>query len=184
MKKIILLAFVAIAMMACKSPEQKMAEACLREHLKCPSTLRVVAFTMEDREAKIDCDTIFHVARINGKKYSADEYYYNVKSVTIDSVRTVTRSYPSYKMCTIKYDAQNLMGAMVREEAHVVIENGAAIMFDSWFSRYYNNSEHTTWKESRTITDLSVDCRTKINSLRRDCWANQYDLQRYKWKYQ
>ena len=86
MKKIILLTFVAIAMMACKSPEQKMAEACLREHLKCPSTLRVVAFTMEDREAKLDCDTMFHVARINGKKYSADDYYYNVKSVTIDSL--------------------------------------------------------------------------------------------------
>ena len=182
MKKIFLFTVVAIAMMACKSPEQNMAEACLRENLKCPSTLKVVAFAMEHRESKVSCDTMFHVARVNGKKYSYDEYYYNVKSVTIDSVRTVTTSFPAYKMCIIQYDAQNQMGAMVREEAHVVIENGSAVMFDSWFSQYYNNKIYNSWKESRTITDLSVNCRTSINSLPRNSWASQYDLQKYTWK--
>lgn len=184
MKKILLFALVAIAVTSCKSPEQRMAEECLKQHLKCPSTLKVVEFSTNQREAEIDCDTMFHVVKVDGKRYSCDKYYYSVKSVGIDSIRTITRKYPAFTMCAITYDAQNLMGAMVREEASVVIEGGKAIIWKEWFNTYYYNTEEESYKESRTITDLSARCRERLSYGPRDCWHLQYDIQDYKFSFE
>ena len=179
---VFLLVLVTFATNSCKSREQILAEACLREHLKCPSTLKVVEFSIEERAAHIDCDTMFHVSRVNGKKFSPQTYYHTIKSVTIDSICTITRNYPAYTYCSVKYDAQNLMGAIVREKASVVIENGTAIMFDSWFQQYYYQTETNSWKESRTITDLNRDCCSNINAIYINYWLRQYDIQKLIWE--
>ena len=180
MKKILLFAIVALAVTACKSPDQQAAEACLKRHLKCPSTLKVVEFEVRRCDADTTRDTTYHVARINGKKYKKFEklcYLAEIKHVQIDSVCERVMIEPAHKSCRIVYDAQNKMGAMVRESTNIIISlNGETMLWRNWFERNYFNAKSTIWAESIKLGKPSgksydyIQCGDWIESKR---WSSE-----------
>ena len=139
MKKILLFTIFVISFAACTSYEQRIAVECLKPHLKCPSTMKVVDFSYRYVDADTVRDTTYHIMSINGSTKRWNKIYYpsDLKKVVTDSVRITTKIYPAHKHCTVKFDSQNLMGAMVRNTESVVICGNEAMTWNSWFERCY-----------------------------------------------
>lgn len=159
MKKLLLFAIIAFVATACKSPDQIAAEECLKRHLKCPSTLKVVEFEVINHDADTIRDTTYHISLINGKKYCRYEKLFNqsqVRNVHVDSVSERVTIYPAHKSCNISYDAQNKMGAMVRESATVIItRNGETMIWRNWIDRNFYNSTTSKWATSLKLGEPS-----------------------------
>ena len=160
MKKILLFAFAIFALIGCKSNEQRLAEECIKKHLKCPSTLKVVNFSSSYEQEKIDIDTVYHVCAVNER----------ARTVRIDSIKQIKRIYPAHYFCTMSFDAQNLMGANVRNSELVVIENGWAQLWEDWFGFHYRTSLDSVWE------DRSVKKAASIYSMYRGRWCSKNDF--------
>ena len=157
MKKIfVLCSLIAVILTSCTSEEEKIkkqnekaAIECVKWTLKCPSTMQVSHVDQVVEEAKIEKDTMFHIKKKHGKYTdygSGLKFWDKVTAVTIDSLKEYTRSYPAYTMCFVSYDAQNSYGAMVREHQSVaVLENGEAMLFEDFFSKYYDKANIKAW---------------------------------------
>ena len=147
MKKFLLFALAVISLVACKSNEQRLAEECLKRNMKCPSTLKVVDFSSYEAEENVTIDTLYLVGYVNER----------ARTVRVDSLKQVVRTYPAHTQCSITFDAQNLMGATVRENASVVILYGSmAEMWDNWWGRCYRLSEDSVWAERSTRKAKSI----------------------------
>ena len=140
MKKILLFAFVLVTLLGCKSYEQQRAEEFIRQHMKCPSSLKVVGFSSVYMDESISMDTAYHVTRINGR----------ARTVRIDSAKQTKRIYPAHYRCFITFDAQNPMGAMIRYSEQVVVRNGIGWWWDDWFSYHYEHATDSVWAEKGT----------------------------------
>ena len=122
MKKILLFALSVLAMTACKSNQRRMCEEYLCKNLSCPSTLKVREYTEQYVKNLVSVDTTYHVRKVYGKmRWSS---WKSISSVKVDSLRETTITYPSHWDCNITYDAQNLMGATVRESINLIIPTG------------------------------------------------------------
>ena len=140
MKKIFLFAFASITFFSCKPYEQQIAEECIKSHLKCPSSLKVVSFSSSYIDASQSIDTSYHVRSINE----------HARTVRIDSVRREVSTYPAHYYCMITFDAQNPMGAMIRYSETVVVEGGRGFLWNDWFDYRYRLSKDSIWVERTT----------------------------------
>ncbi len=153
MKKYLYLSLLCMTLfMACTSKEEKLKQQnekaaieCVKWTLKCPSTMEVSSVTQVATEAQVERDTLYHIKKKHGKytNYGSGlKFWDKVDAVTVDSIKEFIRSYPAYTMCFVSYDAQNSYGAMIRENQSVAIqENGEAMLFDDFFSKYYDKAE-------------------------------------------
>ena len=78
MKKILLFALAVLALTACKTNEQRVAEDYLKQHMKCPYTFKLVEYTQTDYPTEEKRDTLYRISRIKGKKIF-DGYQINDK---------------------------------------------------------------------------------------------------------
>lgn len=142
MKKILLLSIAIVALASCKSPEQEIVEDFIMPRVKCPATFKVVEFTARQDPEEVKYDTLYRIAKINGKK-TWDETYpsRDTRSVEIDSVCCLVITYPKHTLCVITFDAQNLMGATVRNSETVVLdEQLKPYSFSNWCAMCENNA--------------------------------------------
>ena len=161
MKRILLLVFAAITLIGCKSYEQQRAEECIKRHLKCPSSLKVISFYDIFRDEDIDVDTTYHISSISMR----------TQAVHIDSLKQSIRTYPAHHYCLITFDAQNLMGAMVRYSETVVVEKENAELWNDWFNYHYCLSKDSIWAEKLTKKPKY------IYSVYRGQWCNKNDFE-------
>lgn len=175
MKKILLFMLAAIALSACKSEQQKMCEEYLRQNLKCPSTLKVCEYTEQYVENRVSVDTTYHVRKVYGKMGWSS--WKSISSIKVDSLRETTITYPSHWDCNVTYDAQNLMGATVRESINLIIPIGYsyAMTWQNWFDFRYNLREVKTWHESHTYTDIPEKSYRVMYDGK---WASLYELKK------
>ena len=105
---------------------------CVRSTLKAPSTMKVVSVKQELRKAYIEGDTIeYHVASAFGNYFNAiggEKYFTHVDSIIVDSIKISEQQVPTYTLCTVKYDAQNSFGAMIRDEQDVIVYQDGTTM--------------------------------------------------------
>ena len=139
MKKIWLLA-LAVLLIGCKSYEQQRAEECIKQHMKCPSSLNVISFSSIYTDKSISMDTSYHVYSINER----------ARIARVDSVKQITRTYPAHYHCFVTFDAQNLMGAMVHYNETMVVENGRGWFWNDWFSFRYDQATDSVWLDKIT----------------------------------
>lgn len=166
MKRFIISSLFAMLLVACTSPEQQLAVNCLKSHLKCPSTLKVVEFSSRWCEADTTMDTTYHVRSINGSREKLAMYHENeLKTIVIDSMRIATRIDPAHKYYSITFDSQNLMGAMVRNTKGVVIYQGHAMMWENWFEHNYFSRDITTIAHRETIRNPKLKKYSKYLSV-------------------
>ena len=147
MKKHLLLALLILSFAACTSYEQRLAVECIKPHLKCPSTMKVVDFSYRYVEADTVRDTTYHIMSINGSRKDRMYYPCDLKNVVADSMRITTKIYPAHKLCVVKFDSQNLMGAMVRNTESVVICGNEAQTWNAWWDRCHYR---------RTMQDIAI----------------------------
>ena len=140
MKKILLFAFVSLLLIGCKPYEQQRAEAFIKQHMKCPSSLKVISFSSMYMDESVSMDTSYHVYRINDR----------ARTVSIDSAKQTKRTYPAHYRCFVTFDAQNPMGAMIRYSEQVVVQDGRGWWWDDWFSYHYNHATDSVWPEKGT----------------------------------
>ena len=161
MKKILLLSLAVVLLTACKSREQRLAEDYLKEHMKCPSTLKVVEFTKREVPEEVRRDTLYRISKIKGKKIWDGSYpKSSAKMVYVDSVRESVTTICRHTICNISFDAQNLMGATIRDQATIVLEFGEIPYFyENWSSR----NEHLArlqpaWAERIIVSEYGLWC--------------------------
>ena len=175
MKKILLFALAVLSLAACKSNQQRMCEEFFCKNLSCPSTLKVREYTEQYVENRVSVDTTYHVRKVNGTHgWSA---WKSISSVKVDSLRETTITYPSHWDCNVTYDAQNLMGATVRESINLIIPIGYsyAMIWQNWFDFRYNLREVKTWHESHTYTDIPEKSYRVMYDGK---WASLYELKK------
>lgn len=160
MKKILLFAFAVIALTACKSREQKIVEDFIMPRVKCPATFKTVEFTTRIEPEKTKRDTVYHIYKVNGKKKSDGSYSkYDTRSVVIDSVAEDLITYPQHTVCYITFDAQNLMGATMRNSETVILENGIPMSIYDWDRLCENRANSLpAWPERITISKFGLWC--------------------------
>lgn len=136
MKKILLFAFAVLSLTACKSREQRIAEDFLKQHMKCPSTLKVVGFTQRYVPEEEKRDTLYRISKVKGKKIWDGSYpKESAKIVYIDSVRESVTTIYRHTVCNISFDAQNLMGATIRDNATIVLEfESIPYFYENWYA--------------------------------------------------
>lgn len=154
MKKILLFALAVLSLAACKSNKQRMCEEYLRKNLRCPSTLKVREYTEQYVENRVSVDTTYHVRKVYGKMGWSS--WKSISSIKVDSLRETTITYPAHWDCNITYDAQNLLGATVRESLHLIVPSGYgyAMTWSMWFDYRYNVRDIRKWAESHTFNDI------------------------------
>ena len=175
MKKILLFTLAVLSLAACKSNQQRMCEEYLCKNLSCPSTLKVREYTEQYVENRVSVDTTYYVRKVNGTHgWSA---WKSISSVKVDSLRETTITYPAHWDCNITYDAQNLMGATVRESINLIIPIGYsyAMTWQNWFDFRYNLREVKTWHESHTYTDIPEKSYRVMYDGK---WASLYELKK------
>lgn len=142
MKKFLLFSIAVLTLASCKSPEQKIVEDFILPRVKCPATFKVVEFTARQEPEDLKYDTLYRIAKINGKKTWDGTYpSRDTRSIEIDSVCGLVITYPKHTLCVISFDAQNLMGATVRNSETVVLdEQLKPYSFANWFTMCENNA--------------------------------------------
>lgn len=175
MKKTLLFAFAVLSLASCKSNQQRMCEEYLCKNLSCPSTLKVREYTEKYVENRVSMDTTYHVRKVNGTHWWSA--WRSISSVKVDSLRETTITYPAHWDCNITYDAQNLMGATVRESINLIIPIGYsyAMTWQNWFDFRYNLREVKTWHESHTYTDIPEKSYRVMYDGK---WASLYELKK------
>ena len=173
MKKILLFIQAVISLTACKSDQQKKCEEYLRQNLNCPSTLKVVGYSETYMDESVDIDTTYHVRKIYGKMGWSS--WKSISSIKVDSLRETTITYPAHWDCNITYDAQNLLGATVRESLHLIVPSGYgyAMTWSRWFDSRYNVRDMRTWAESHTFSNIP---EKSLDVMYDGKWAYKYEL--------
>ena len=173
MKKILLCALAVLALTGCKSNQRRICEDYLRQNLNCPFTLKVIEYTEQFVESRSTIDTTYHVRKVNGPRgWSSWKF---ISSVKIDSIRETTITYPAHWDCNVTYDAQNLMGATVRESINLIIPTGYcyAMTWRNWFDFRYNVRDIRKWAESHTFKDIP---EKSLDVMYDGKWAYKYEL--------
>ena len=174
MKKIILCLFCVSLLVSCQSKGEKQAKLnedkvveCVRNSLTSPSTMNVVSIVHESRDAKIIIDTLYHVKSIQGKynKIGDMKIWFKINAVTIDSLQEAVRCFPAHTLYTVQYDAQNVFGAMVRDEDDVaLLEDGSVLLSEDFFFKFYDNPQSKLWAITPTkYSDVRVDNEMMIS---------------------
>ena len=173
MKKILLFMLAVISLTACKSDQQKKCEEYLRQNLNCPSTIKVNNYNEMYMDASVNIDTTYHVRKVYGKMGWSS--WKSISSIKVDSLRETTITYPAHWDCNIIYDAQNLLGATVRESLHLIVPSdyGYAMTWSRWFDSRYNVRDIRTWAESHTYNDIP---RKSFDVMYDGKWAYKYEL--------
>ena len=159
MKKILLFALAVLALTACKTNEQRVAEDYLKQHMKCPSTFKLVEYTQTDYPTEEKRDTLYRISRIKGKKIWDGSYpKSSVQAVYIDSVRESIRTIYRHSVCHITFDAQNLMGATMRDEATIVVElGGIPYFFEDWLRMCDRSGKlQPAWSDALMVSEFSL----------------------------
>lgn len=110
----------ALIVMSCSRYDEKGAEKCLKEHLKCPATMSVVSTRVDEVEEREEKDTLYHIKEIYGEKYRYINAYAYTDSVEIDSIEICSKRIRKTTVYHIIFDAENLMGAKVRDSAMII----------------------------------------------------------------
>lgn len=184
MKKYLYLCLLVMPIfVACTSQEEKQKKAneqaaveCVKWTLKCPSTMEVVSVSQVYSEPEIQKDTMYHLMAKHGKytSYFDVKFWDKIEAVTIDSLKEFSHAFPAYTMCFVSYDAQNSYGAMVRGNQNVaILEDGTAMLFEDFFSKYYEKPEIRTWAiEPRKYTNIDSGIKYKEEGT----WLSKEDL--------
>lgn len=171
--KLILCAIIALSFVSCNTKEKKATE-CLETRLKCPSSLNVVSVEKEKRDAIVIYDTIYHVNEIYGQTFEyMDDVYETADSIRIDSICIVKHMYPASTLYTITYDADNLMGAHVRNTSYVIEDHSdnTFLMDDEFAIKYMHDHEY----DYRAKTML-IYIKTWNIFLRSNTWISSFDF--------
>lgn len=132
-----LLFLSACSLLACTNANQKMAEDYIAAHLLCPSTMKVVSVTDSIIPSETYTDTTYHIQKVYGEiNTNPNRYteYARIDSVVLDSFHVIQKITPQIIAYHIIFDSQNEYGAMVRDEADVMV-------FDSIACNYYEMGE-------------------------------------------
>lgn len=159
MRKILLFALAVLALTSCKSREQRIAEDFLKQHMKCPSTLKVVEFTKNEVPTEEKRDTLYRISKIAGKKIWDGSYpKSSARIVYIDSVRESVTTIYSHTVCHLSFDAQNLMGATMRDQATIVLEFGnIPYFFENWDSMIQRSGKlQPAWYKPMTVSEFGM----------------------------
>ena len=159
MKKILLFSLAVLAMTACKTNEQRIAEEYLKQHMKCPSTFKLVEYTQTDYPTEEKRDTLYRISKIKGREIWDGSYpKSSVQAVYIDSVRESVRTIYRHSVCHIVFDAQNLMGATMRDEATIVIElGGIPYFYESWHEMCNRPGElQPAWSNDLMVSEFAL----------------------------
>ena len=159
MKKTLLFALAVLALTACKTNEQRVAEDYLKQHMKCPSTFKLVEYTQTDYPTEEKRDTLYRISRIKGKNIWDGSYSKSsVQAVYIDSVRESIRTIYRHSVCHITFDAQNLMGATMRDEATIVVElGGIPYFFEDWLRMCDRSGKlQPAWSDALMVSEFSL----------------------------
>lgn len=159
MKKILLFALAVLTMTACKTNEQRVAEDYLKQHIKCPSTFKLVEYTQTDYPTEEKRDTLYRIFKIKGKKIWDGSYpKSSVQAVYIDSVRESVRTIYSHSVCHIVFDAQNLIGATMRDEATIVVElGGIPYFYNDWLCMNERSGKlQPAWSDALIVSEFAL----------------------------
>ena len=179
MKKILLFALAVLALTACKTNEQRVAENYLRQHMKCPSTFKLVEYTQTDYPEEEKRDTLYRISKIKGKKIWDESYpKSSVQAVYIDSVRESIRTIYRHSVCNITFDAQNLMGATMRDDATIVVElGGVPYFYTDWLSMCDRSGKlQPAWSDDLMVSEFGLLALSYFNV---GDWINCNDLCKY-----
>lgn len=165
MKKSMLLIFAMITLTACKSREQRIVEEFIMPRVKCPATFKVVDFNTRYEPERIKRDTMYHIAKVNGRKsYDGTYPKYDTRSVVIDSIGEDLITYSAHTVCIITFDAQNLMGATVRNEETVILDDNRPMYVGDWYEMCENQAVSLpAWSESIVVSEFGLWCPLYFN---------------------
>lgn len=152
---------VFASLTACKSHEQRLAEDYLKKHMKCPSTLKVVEFSKRDVPTEERRDTLYRISKVKGKKIWDGSYpKSSAKMVYVDSVRESVTTIYHHTICNLSFDAQNLMGATVRDHATIVLDLGEIPDFyENWSNRNGRFPKlQSAWSDSIVVKEFGLWC--------------------------
>lgn len=135
--KYALCVITGILMLSCTGAKEKEAVECLKRHLRHPSTLEVISTTTKEREERTKYDTIFHIRRIYGERYEYINAYASIDSITIDSIKTCEKKYPSATEHQIIFEARNKEGWTQRDSVRIY-ETEDGFMTAGEYYRTYN----------------------------------------------
>lgn len=159
MKKLLLFVLAAVSLVACKSHEQRIAEDYLKQHMNCPATLKVVEFTKREVPTEERRDTLYRISKVKGTKIWDGSYpKSSAKMVYIDSIRESVTTIYSHTICNISFDAQNLMGATMRDNATIVLEFGnIPYFYENWSSMCDRSAKlQPAWFEPLTVSEYGT----------------------------
>lgn len=159
MKKTLLFALAVLALTACKTKEQHVAEDYIKQHIKCPSTFKLVEYTQTDYQTEEKRDTLYRISKIKGKKIWDGSYpKSSVQAVYIDSVRESVRTIYSHSVCHITFDSQNLMGSTMRDEETIVVElGGVPYFYQDWLSmNELSGKLQHAWSDALMVSEFAL----------------------------
>lgn len=179
MRKILLFTLAVLALTACKTKEQRVAEYYLKQHMKCPSTFKLVEYTQTDYPTEEKRDTLYRISNIKGKKILDGSYpKSSVHAVYIDSVRESVRTIYSHSVCHITFDAQNIMGVTIRDEATIVVEfGGIPYLYQDWLSMNERSIKlQQAWSDALMVSEFALIAPSYLHV---GDWINCRELCKY-----
>ena len=159
MKKILLFTIATLMLVACKSNEQRISEDYLKQHMNCPSTLKVVEFTKEYVPKSEKRDTLYRISKVKGTKIWDGSYpKESAKVVYIDSVRESVTTIYAHTVCHLAFDAQNLMGATIRNNATIVLDfDKIPYFYEQWDDMVNSSAKlQPAWSESLMVSEYGL----------------------------
>lgn len=156
-------------------PTQRIAVEHVRSHISCPSTMKVIECTTSIVPEYIHSDTVYHIHRTHGYGKDAANYagYWRVcASIDIDSLRITDTTEPAHTQCLVTFDAQNLMGAVVRDRDLICIYDGMPYYYEAW-SRHVSATCATTRTIPVTMTLTSDDTHRLSEYHHNNYWCER-----------
>ena len=140
---------------SCKPSIRELAEQCVRKQALSPSTLKFINYTDTLLPARIEFDTLYHIASVIGNAdcFNEDEWWFSTAIYT-DSIRIDERHYPEHYYCIMCIDAINEYGVPIRDFVDVVVMNGEAITSNEYYERCNEIVSSKSFAQIDTLTDV------------------------------
>lgn len=155
MKKTLFFIFAVMLLSACQKSNQDLAEQLLRDEALVPSSIKILKFNEDPIPAKLECDTFYHIATMDGYEdmLSKGEWF-GITTICTDSIRIEEWHYPAVTYCSVRFEAANVAGVPIAHDDYVVIVDGKAVMGDDYISRDYAKCNRTILAQNDTLTNV------------------------------